>query len=205
MEHLKNNPNITFFKVEVRPYKIGYDRAEKVAPYVNLGELWDATKVLNKQLFFDTGIPLDNRCLKAHTHLRELTGSPISIGSAYRSYLWESKKGRSGESQHCLAHAIDLSGEGLVSLIEDAIKTENELYKELRRMGVNGVGLYDWGVHLDFRGIKITGELAFWDERKKKSELIIGWAITLVIGLFLANYLNIKKFNTKKLFKSIRR
>jgi hypothetical protein len=162
------NKNIINIPIHITPLATGFDRSIKVAEYVSLGELYDATKVIDKGVLYDTGINIDKRLLKIHTYLRELTQHALYIGSAGRSLEWELYRNRSGESQHVQLHAMDFNGISLLEIIKNAIETENDIFINLRRMGVNAFGLYDWGVHLDLRSSKPNGDFYFWDNQKKK-------------------------------------
>ena len=203
MHELRNNPNIKFYKYAITPFVAIYDENQKIAPYVRIGELYKATKILDKEELYKSGIPLHKNALDVHTFLREKLNNALYIGSAYRSLEWELLKERSGDSQHTKAQAIDLNGIGLVDLIEEAVKTENEVYKELRRYGVNAIGFYDWGIHLDFRPSKSTGAIYTWDDRKKKASSILIFLITFLLSsFFVRKYI---KFPEKKRLKIRRR
>lgn len=179
------------------PYKDAIDRSVKLSQYLTFGEIWDATKVIDKQENWDNGIPLHKDIPLLHEIIRTELGSPVYVGSAFRSYAWELYRHRSGISKHVEALAIDLNGIGLVKLIETALNDQNQLYKTLRQLGVNAFGIYSWGVHFDFRASKSNGKIYFWDERKKKSENPISWLILFVFSLWLAGRL--------KSFKIIRK
>lgn len=56
--------------------------------------------------------------------VRERSGVPMHINSAFRSYAYERSKGRSGSSYHCVGCAIDIACTNSVSrykLIEAAM------------------------------------------------------------------------------------
>jgi hypothetical protein len=176
------NVNIINIPIQITPLITGFNRDLKVSDYLSLGELYDATKVIDKGSLYDTGINIDKRLFKIHTYLRELTEHALYVGSAYRSTEWEIYRGRSGESEHTNHVAIDLNGIGLIAIIEKAVKEQNEVFINLRRLGVNAFGLYDWGVHLDLRSSKSDGGFYFWDEQKKKVESTIIYLIGLLFG-----------------------
>ena len=158
----------------------GFDRNHKVSANLSFGEVYDATKVLNKDKLFNSGIPFPRRGLELFELLRSYTKKPLYIGSAHRSYDWEIFKNRSGDSEH-LHTAIDFNGEGLKKLIREALDQKNELYDKLRSMGVNAFGEYSWGWHLDFRDNKSNNEIYYWSDLKKKNILIF---VSMVIALF---------------------
>jgi hypothetical protein len=193
------NKNIINIPVEITPLITGFNRNIKVAEYISLGELFDATKTMNKGLLYDTGINIDKRLLKIHTYLRELTEHALYIGSAGRSLEWELYRNRSGESEHVHLHAMDFNGIGLIELINYSIETKNEVFSNLRRMGVNAFGLYDWGVHLDLRESKTDGGFYFWDNQKKKVETTIIYLVGLLFGYTIIQF-TLKLFKKKNTF-----
>ena len=167
MLHLKDHKDIVFHEYAITPLVSIYDENQKVSPYLTMGELFKATKVLDKNELHIHGIPLHRNATALHTLVREALGKALFVGSAYRSFEHEIQQGRNGTSQHTKALAIDFNGIGLVELIETAIKEENDLYKSMRQLGVNAFGLYNWGVHFDFRPAKPSGAIYFWDSQKK--------------------------------------
>lgn len=91
--------------------------------------------------------------------LREYTGRPISINSAYRSPEHNAKVGGSKTSQHLLGKAADITIQSLkpaevFMIIEELI--------DMGHMLQGGLGLYDTFVHYDIRKTK-----ARWDYTKK--------------------------------------
>ncbi len=158
----------------------------KVSKYFTLEEF-------KKASFGDniTSIPISLNLLYAMDYLREILGKPIIINSHFRTVAHEIRKGRSGRSQHTLGKAVDLSGTGLVDLIDRAIKEKNEVYEKLRELGVNAFGIYDNFVHIDVRPKKLLGGIYYWDKRgKKKTELDkddddapFDWSKVVLIGI----------------------
>jgi len=91
--------------------------------------------------------------------LRDYTGRPISINSAYRSTEHNAKVGGSKTSQHLLGKAADITIQSLkpaevFMIIEELI--------DMGHMLQGGLGLYDTFVHYDIRKSK-----ARWDYTKK--------------------------------------
>lgn len=83
--------------------------------------------------------------------LRDYTGRPITINSAYRCPEHNAKVGGSKTSQHLLGKAADISIQSLKPaevfvLIEDLI--------DMGHMLQGGLGLYDTFVHYDIRKTK---------------------------------------------------
>jgi len=88
--------------------------------------------------------------------LREKVGSPINVHDAYRCEKHNKEVGGEPASQHLTGKAADIDIEGL-----DAAHIFNicRLYRIF-----SGIGLYDWGCHLDVR----DGEFVTWDSRNRK-------------------------------------
>jgi hypothetical protein len=181
------------------PYIDAVNRDFKLSKYLSFGEIWDATKVLDKQELWDDGLPLHKDIPELHEIIRTSLNSPVYVGSAFRSYRWEIFKKRDGDSQHVEALAVDFNGVGLVRLIETAYKEKNDLYQTLRRLGVNAIGFYDWGIHFDFRPNKPSGEIYTWDKRKKKSENLIIWTSLFFFTLWISGRLKRIKILRKAL------
>jgi hypothetical protein len=193
------NQNIEIHQIPILvPYKDAIDRDFKLSKFLSFGEIYDATKVIDKQTLWEDGIPLHKDIPKLHELIRTELNKPLFVGSAFRSYDWERKQNRDGDSQHVQGHAIDFNGYGLVSLIETAVKEKNELYTTIRQMGVNAIGFYDWGIHFDFRPSKSNGKIYTWDDRKKKSENVIMWLSLFLFSMWFSGRL--KKIRILKRF-----
>jgi uncharacterized protein YcbK (DUF882 family) len=83
--------------------------------------------------------------------LRDYTGRPITINSAYRCPKHNKKVGGSKTSQHLLGKAADITIQSLkpaevFMIIEDLI--------DMGHMLQGGLGLYDTFVHYDIRKTK---------------------------------------------------
>ena len=83
--------------------------------------------------------------------LRDYTGRPITINSAYRCPDHNAKVGGSKTSQHLLGKAADITIQSLkpaevYALIEDLI--------DMGHLLQGGLGLYDTFVHYDIRKTK---------------------------------------------------
>ena len=83
--------------------------------------------------------------------LRDYTGRPITINSAYRCPEHNAKVGGSKTSQHLLGKAADITIQSLkpaevYALIEELI--------DMGHMLQGGLGLYDTFVHYDIRKTK---------------------------------------------------
>ncbi|WP_417801093.1 D-Ala-D-Ala carboxypeptidase family metallohydrolase [Tenacibaculum sp.] len=163
---------------------------------LKLGEIRKASFILPDEVNLFTYIPLDTRVVQAFQILRDALGKPINVNSSFRSVRYEKKKGRSGDGQHTWATALDLSGSGLVELLQEALRTKNKLYQRLRAVGVNGFGIYvekDF-IHIDVRDAKPDGGYAYWEgsednELKKKGSsinIILKPILTLVSFVMIA-------------------
>jgi hypothetical protein len=171
--YLKNNPDIIFLNVPFAPFADGVNHSHKVSEHLTIGEVYEATKVMQKDKLLVEGIPMHKNAIEVFELLRSYTKKPLYLGSAFRSYEWELFRKREGDSQH-LYGAIDFNGENLKEILTEAIKEKNLLFHKLRRLGVNAFGSYDWGYHLDFRENKTTNDIYYWNKTtKKKSNFLI--------------------------------
>ncbi|WP_422091306.1 D-Ala-D-Ala carboxypeptidase family metallohydrolase [Tenacibaculum ovolyticum] len=169
------------------------DDSRQISKNLTLGELRKSSFVTQEEKNLFAYIPIDNRVIKAFQILRDVLGKPIKVTSSFRSYRWEIKEGRSGNSQHFHAKALDLKGVGLVELLKTALEEKNELYKRLRAAGVNAFGIYDKDgfIHIDVRDAKVGGGYYFWtgsedSEIKKKSMSISGTVVLGFVGIVLS-------------------
>jgi uncharacterized protein YcbK (DUF882 family) len=79
---------------------------------------------------------IDQKLIDYLYKYREITNVPFIIHNAYATY------GHSEKSQHYRGKAVDGHSVGLDIL---------DAYIIAERVGFNGIGLYDWGIHLDVR------------------------------------------------------
>ena len=90
--------------------------------------------------------------------MRKINGpfSPKTEGSAYRTVSYNASiDGAASYSRHCWGIAVDIPAKNA---------TPEELYALAEQiMGdTGGLGIYDWGIHMDPRPVKSR-----WDSRKK--------------------------------------
>ena len=85
--------------------------------------------------------------------IREIMGRPIVINSGYRTTEYNKKIKGAPRSQHIYGKASDIAA--------NSIKPA-ELAKIAENLGVPGIGLYDWGCHVDTRKNK-----SFWKTDKQ--------------------------------------
>ena len=116
-------------------------------------------------------IPIDPILPKAAQLIRDALRKPVYLGSTFRSMEWEFYKKRPGTSRHTYGMAWDLNGEGLVDLIIEATQTKNELYKQLRQLGIGFIRIYEGSagnfIHMDTRPQLASGEIHVTYEKKK--------------------------------------
>lgn len=177
------------------------DRNTKITPNFTKGEWLDSVKVLNgeKERLIKDGVPLDKAILQSAQLVRNFTGKPVYLGSSYRSQAWEQSKLRDDDGDHPKGKAVDLNGEDVYSTIHNAFETKSELYQELKALGINAFGFYDWGVHLGTRPPKQNGKDFVWyGNGKKKSSIDTSYFFLAVV--FIMYRKTIFKI-LKKIFK----
>ncbi|OSY89318.1 hypothetical protein WH52_01375 [Tenacibaculum holothuriorum] len=164
------------------------DRSIKLAKNLYLYELVEKSFIRPEEKNLFTYVPMHVKIPEMFQLLRDALGKPITVTSFFRSERHEFHEGRSGTSQHTHGKAIDLTGVGLVDLIQEAVDTKNDLYHKLRNMGVRGIGIYKTKnfVHLDFRE-NIWNDFTLWtgdDDKEKKNESlslkVIGFVVATV-------------------------
>lgn len=83
-------------------------------------------------------------------HVRARMGTPLVVLSAYRTPAYNARiPGAAKASQHVQGRALDLAipaGRTLAELLDAALTVAKRPGSRIR-----GVGLYDWGVHIDIR------------------------------------------------------
>ncbi len=146
----------------------GKDRNTKLSENLYLYEVYDKAFVRSFEKASLTYIPIDNALPKAFQLLRNALGKPMYLTSSFRSQEWDLYRGRSGESKHTYGMAWDLTGVGLVKLVKEAVETKNDLYKSLRALGINAIGIYENSnfIHIDTRASLANGEPTIWYEKK---------------------------------------
>lgn len=195
------NPYRDSYPSTVRMYNIhepaplkGFNDDLELTKNLTLGEVRKTVYILDDEKNLFHQIPIDDRLLQAFQIIRNYLGKPVHLTSSWRSLRWDLNKGRSGEGRHTYGQAFDLKGSGLVALIREAVETKNELYQELRKVGVNGFGIYTKGnfVHIDVRPLKANGDIALFGddndellEIKKKGVTPVLKALGIVAGLAL--------------------
>jgi uncharacterized protein YcbK (DUF882 family) len=130
---------------------------------------------------------LDSDLFQAVQFLRNLFGG-IRITSAFRSKEYQKEiqmynPFAVNESPHSKGIAVDFVlnedeyNEKLKEFHKD-IEDRGSIYQGLRKLGINGIGLYDHFIHLDTRKYKTFnnfnnedsfGKYSVWDSRQKKT------------------------------------
>lgn len=180
------------------------DKSVKLSENLWLYELYNASFVRPEERNKFTYIPMDVRIPKVFQLLRDALGKAITPTSFFRSYRHEIFKGRDGTSTHVDGIAIDLTGQGLVDLVLEALETKNDLYKKLRALGVNGFGVYKKKnfVHLDLGPTNFMGGHRYWNgdddkELKKKGSFTFKVAV-LVVAIPMFFYGIYKYYKNRK-------
>ena len=106
----------------------------------------------------DDQVMLDMSLVIELQRLRDFIGKPITISSGYRTpERNKSLKNSSSKSKHMEGIAADIYVEGM---------SVEELYYIVKHFNFNGIGIYNYHVHVDVRGV-----MAFWDKRSVKKSL----------------------------------
>jgi len=86
------------------------------------------------------------RLLELLDQLRENIGGPIEISCAYRCPDHNREVGGVPDSQHVLGTAADVQTPNF-----DWCNTPEQLHWFCEQLPFDGIGLYDWGCHVDVR------------------------------------------------------
>lgn len=81
---------------------------------------------------------------KVLQQIRGHFGRPVTINSAYRTEVHNRAEGGSPTSQHKYGLAADI-------VVQGVVPKEVAKYAETLLASKGGIGLYDWGVHVDVR------------------------------------------------------
>lgn len=160
---------------------------------VRKGNTNNLTKNFTEKEVFDASFGTENlssfeiskKTLDAYQLIRDYFNVPMKLTATYRTKEHDISKGRSGTGAHPQRIGIDavFLKDNTDNLLKFHAEVDNKgnLYKELRKLGINGIGLYDNFIHLDSRTkannlpMSISdefGSLSVWDNRtwtKKKS------------------------------------
>lgn len=81
--------------------------------------------------------------------VRELSGIPLVLNSAFRSLDWERKQGRTGSSSHCKGLAVDIRC--------NTSANRYKIVKAALAVGISRIGIGKTFVHLDADRDKVQG------------------------------------------------
>ena len=133
----------------------------------NLTTNFHSSEIIGASHFPDseTSIVFDFAVVDVAQYIRNAIARPVTINSAFRNLDYNKSIGSNDSSQHPKGTALDLSAVGIVDFMETARNENNHHWKRMVELGLRGLGLYDWGVHIDTRS---QNNVSFWDDRKKK-------------------------------------
>lgn len=100
--------------------------------------------------------PISMELATALQTLRDKAGLPLTINSGFRCVKHNAAVGGAKHSQHLYGTAADVALPQGFSPVQFAALADS-----LNKF--DGLGIYDWGLHVDVRGTK-----ARWDYRSKK-------------------------------------
>ena len=137
------------------------------------------TEILDKSKYDGTGFNFDERVVNIAQFIRDNTGKPVNINSAYRiKWYNDTIDGSAENSQHIYGKALDLSGAGVVEFMRKAFDERNANWYHMITLGLNGIGFYNSFIHIDTR----SGKFASWGEKKSEVQ---NYFLILIIS-FLA-------------------
>ncbi len=90
------------------------------------------------------GADVDPRLVQVLERMRVTLGVPLELSCGYRCPSHNAEVGGVWNSQHVYGKAADVQRPSSVSL--------QRLFDVAVAAGADGVGIYDWGVHVDVRG-----------------------------------------------------
>ena len=123
----------------VKVYSLSKDGNKKLSENFRVKEF--ACEDGSDPIFISEGLVQVLQAIRAHF------GKPVHIHSGYRTPEHNAKVGGSEHSRHLYGMAADFHVEGVEP--EKVYAYADKLLKD-----TGGVGLYDWGVHIDVRKTK---------------------------------------------------
>lgn len=91
--------------------------------------------------------------------LRDLIGGPIEISCAYRCPAHNAAVGGVANSQHVKGNAADVQTPEY-----DHCNTPEQLESYCEKVGFDGIGVYEWGCHVDVRDGGESPNVYRWGE-----------------------------------------
>ncbi len=143
----------------------------RVTPHFKMWELFSKTPQEPGREFDEH--ELSDKVIYGLEHIRVTLNAPIRITSTYRPIWYNRRLGSPDTSQHVACTAIDfqfLDPKMLPILQRELVrKHESALFRELRKRGVAGFGLYPTFCHIDARPrghhADAWGSYSHWDIR----------------------------------------
>lgn len=132
---------------------------------INFGALWYSKGAQGNEFFSINGrksnfqvkefackdgsdaILIDAELVEKLQAMRERIGRALIVNSGYRTPEYNKKVGGVDNSQHCQGKAADVTANGI---------KPDVLFEIAKQVGFRGIGLYNWGVHVDTREKKST-------------------------------------------------
>ena len=97
-------------------------------------------------------VKVDEKLIERLEKLRKRIGQPLVINSGYRTKEHNKSVGGADDSLHLPGKAADMAKVKGLTIDEMAVLAQ--------KMGFDGIGKYNWGIHADVRGT-----VARWDNR----------------------------------------
>lgn len=144
---------------------IGFLLREPVAEDNNVpttGTFWDEVEFFDREEFrcqcggkYCNGFPNEphEATVRFADAIRRRVGKPIRVNSGLRCPTWNSIQGGVANSNHMTGGAVDLGCPAGVTPAEMKDAAEAVMGN------TGGIGIYDWGIHID------DGSYSRWDER----------------------------------------
>ena len=126
-------------------------------PKGHTGTFWDDIRYFTREEFrckcggkYCNGYPvdIDMNMVKIADEIRNRIGKPIQINSGIRCKTHNANVGGVSNSQHLLGNAADLGCPSGCTPAQMA-----SIAEEIMR-GTGGIGVYQWGIHIDTRSTK---------------------------------------------------
>ena len=149
-------------KALIHAVAYGFLRREPVPESGTTGTFWDEIEFFDREEFrcrcggkYCNGFPKEphEATVRYADAIRRRVGKPIRVNSGLRCQTWNSIQGGVANSNHMDGGAVDLGC--------PAGTTPEEMKRAAEAVmgSTGGIGIYDWGIHID------DGVYSRWDER----------------------------------------